>query len=423
MLVKVLPNSWLNNQLEKINTIHLFLFLIVLSIVLRFVFLPQKPVLSTDLEQAYIVRSKYMLNGLVPYRDFAVNKPPLFAYMLHFMGLFFGAGQIQFRIFFVIIDALVAVVIYRIGLNIWDKKAGLVASLAYVFCPIALVEIGFSGHYDSIPTLFVLLSILFLLNKKPLRSSLCLGIATALKIYSIILVPFYIIWLVNWKDRRNYLIVYLIPLILSIIPILILYPPGLLEYFTYQTLEWKPWGIISGPLVKIFGDSIFGLQVSMIVLGVFLAVILAMLYLSWIKKKQPLETWFTIIILSLIFTLFILVLYGFSSYINIVKLILYIMVIFCIILVSLLYLPIKQFLMKNIHKIQNKNEDLLILSLFATMFVIIGSPQFHPWYLIWMLPYLLLIKTKEIKWFFLILFLYIAMGEYLANPSFFNALI
>jgi len=358
-----------------------------------------------------------MLNGMVPYRDFAVNKPPLFANMLYFMGLSFGAGQTQFRIFFVVIDAFISVVIYYIGLSIWDKKAGLIAGLAYIFCPIALVEIGYSGHYDSVPTLFVLLSILFLLKKKPVESGIFLGIASALKIYSIILLPFYLMWFVTWKERRNYAIAYSIPLILSVIPILILYPRGLLDYLSYQTVEWEPWGMITGSLVKMFGASIFGLKVTMLVLVVFGVIILAMFYLTWVKKKQPFETWFTLIVLSLIFAWIMLVLSKFSSYLNMV--LLSIIVIVSIVLIALVYFPINRFLM---NKIPNGKQDLLIVSLFATMFLIIGAPQFHPWYLIWMVPFVLLIQTKEVKWFFLTLFVYLAMSEYLGNPSFFNAL-
>jgi len=415
--VKLLPTSWLYSRLEKINIMHLILVLIVTSVILRLVFLPQKPLLSTDLENAYVARSQNMLNGMVPYRDFAVNKPPLFANMLYFMGLSFGAGQTQFRIFFVVIDAFISVVIYYIGLSIWDKKAGLIAGLAYIFCPIALVEIGYSGHYDSVPTLFVLLSILFLLKKKPVESGIFLGIASALKIYSIILLPFYLMWFVTWKERRNYAIAYSIPLILSVIPILILYPRGLLDYLSYQTVEWEPWGMITGSLVKMFGASIFGLKVTMLVLVVFGVIILAMFYLTWVKKKQPFETWFTLIVLSLIFAWIMLVLSKFSSYLNMV--LLSIIVIVSIVLIALVYFPINRFLM---NKIPNGKQDLLIVSLFATMFLIIGAPQFHPWYLIWMVPFVLLIQTKEVKWFFLTLFVYLAMSEYLGNPSFFNAL-
>jgi hypothetical protein len=380
------------------------------------VFLPQKPVLSTDLEQAYVARSQNMLNGMVPYHDFAVNKPPLFANMLYFIGLSFGAGQIQFRIFFVVIDALISVVIFYIGLNIWDKKAGLVAGLAYVFCPIALVEIGYSGHYDSVPTLFVLLSVLFLLKKKPVESGIFLGIASALKIYSIVLLPFYIMWLATWKERRNYAIAYLIPLILSVIPILVLYPSGLLNYLTYQTVNWEPWGMLTGTLVKMFGSSIFGVKTTMLILGVFAVIIFAMFYLTWVRKRQPFETWFTLIILSLIFSLVMLILWKISSYIHLV--LLSIIVIFSIVLIARAYFPINQFLM---NKIRNGKQNLLIVSLFATMFLIMGSPQFHPWYLIWMLPFVLLIQIKEVKWFFLTLFVYLAMSEYVGNPSFFNA--
>ena len=407
-------------KFEKINSFHLIIALIVLSIILRLVFIPQKPLLSTDLENAYVARSQNMLNGMVPYRDFAVNKPPLFANMLHLMGLIFGAGQIQFRIFFVIIDSLISVVIFYIGSSFWNKKTGLVAALAYVFCPIALVEIGYSGHYDSIPTIFVLLSVLFLFKKKPVESGLFLGIASALKIYSIILLPFYIIWFESWKERRNYIISYLIPLFLSIIPILIVYPKGLLDYFKYQTVNWEPWGIFTGSLVKIYGSSLFGIKITMLVLFIFGIIILSMFLLTWFRKKISFISWFTFIIISVISSFFLLIISQLSGHIN--QILLSVIVMLSIIMVLLLYSPINQFLIKNI-KIQHGKQDLLIVSLFATMFLILGSAQFHPWYLIWMLPFILLIKTKEIKWFFLIFFIYFAMSEYVGNPSFFNSFI
>lgn len=418
-LVRDAEKSWLCDRFYKIGPLRLMVILFVLSITLRLIFLVQKPFLSTDLEHLYVVRSQLMLDGNVPYRDFDVNKPPLYAYLLYFVGLSLGAGQIQFRIFFSAIDSLIPMVIFLIGSYLWNKKFGIVAALAYVFCPIPLLEIGISGHYDSVPVLFVMISLLFLLREKPALSGLSLGLAFAFKIYPIVLFPFYLIWFKSRKQRVNYAIAFPIPMILSIIPTLIIYPSGLLDYLTYQTVEWQAWGLISGPLVSFFGASMLGVKTTNLVLFVFLFLILVLFYLTATKKK-PYNLWVKLIILVFVFIEVLAVLRLFEDALSTV--LIAAVIIISMILIALAYIPLSKFLDPYLSISITPKDDLLIQSVFAVLLLVIGSAQAHAWYLIWLLPFVCLIRTKDLKWFFLILLLVMYPIEYLAHPEWFSGM-
>lgn len=419
LLALNLKNSWLCQRLQKINIIKLFVILLIISIVLRLIFLLQKPFLSSDLENLYVVRSQMMLDGKVPYRDFAVNKPPLYAYLLYAMGLVLGAGQIQFRIFFSMIDSLIPIVIYLIGSRIWNKKYGIVAALAYSFCPIPLLEIGISGHYDSIPVLFVMVSFLLLLKEKPTLSGLSLGLAFAFKVYPIVLLPFFLIWIKTWKGRICHAFAFPIPMIISMIPIIFIYPSGLLDITTYQGIEDQSWGLISGPLASFFGSTILGLKISTLILVVFLFLILLLFYSTAVKKKSY-KLWVKVIILVLIFMVILWILQRADS--DLSTAIIALAILISIVLLLFAYIPLSKFLDPFLSSSVTPKDNLLIQSSFAILLLILGSAQTHAWYLLWILPFVLLIRTKDLKWFFLILLLVIHPIEYLAHPYWFSGL-
>ncbi len=414
LLLINLKDSWLCKKLNKISILQLVFLLFVISILLRLVFISQKTYLSGDLEYKYVFRSQLMLDGKFPYRDFPVNKPPMYAYLLYFMGLCFGAGQLQFRIFFSLIDSLIPSMIYFIGSYVWDKKSGIVCAFAYVFCPITFLEVGLSGHYDPVPILLVSASFFLLLKEKPIFSGLFLGLAFAFKLYPIVLVPFYLIWFKSWWQRGSFVAVYPIPMILSIIPILIAYPSGLVEYLTYQTVEWQQWGPITGPLAELLGPSILGLKTSIIVLCVFLFLILLLFYMTAVKKK-PYNFWVKLIILTIILMDILFVLETFKSSLNTITIGL--IIICSMVILTFAYFPLSSFLDPYLSTSITPKENLLIQSVLAITLLIFGSAQAHPWYWLWILPFIALIKTKDFKWFFLILLMVMYPGGYLVQPN------
>jgi hypothetical protein len=376
--------------------------------------------MSSDLELAYVFRSQLMLDGKIPYRDFAVNKPPMFAYMLYAMGLCFGAGQVQFRIFFSFVDSLIPIVIYLIGSHAWGRKFGIVAALSYAFCPINFLEIGLEGHYDCIPVLFVTISYLFLLKKRPFLSGMSLGLAFAFKIYPIVLLPFFLMWFKTIKHRAFFFCGFPIPMILSTIPIFIVYPSGLFDYLSYQTVEWQAWGLISGPFVRFFGKTVFGIHIPMAVLFIFLFFILLLFYSTSIKKK-PFTIWVKLIIFILIFMEILWVLQFFDHWLH--KVVIALLLVISIVFLIIIYFPVSRYIDPLLAFSIKQEDELLIQSVIAILLLIFGSIQAHSWYFLWVLPFVFLIRTEKMKWFFLILLLTIHPSENLANRHEFRGMI
>ena len=162
---------------EKIQSQPLVqkIFLIFfIALFLRFILLFQEQIITRDIEM-YVFRSEWMIGGRIPYEDFAVNKPPLYAYMLQFLGMSFGSGELQFRAFFSIMDSVVAVLVFYLCLCKYDDDFSFRASFIYAICPLPIITIGLAGHYEPIVVICVLLSLIYLFKNKYNISALFLG--------------------------------------------------------------------------------------------------------------------------------------------------------------------------------------------------------------------------------------------------------
>lgn len=86
--------------------------------------------------------------------------------------------------------------------------------------PVTLWATAAVGQVDILPTLFVVLSLIFLQKEKSSLAALSLGMGGAMKSFPFLLVPFLLISAKNWTERVKVAVLSVLPLALSVAPYL-----------------------------------------------------------------------------------------------------------------------------------------------------------------------------------------------------------
>jgi hypothetical protein len=388
------------------NMVLIFAF----AFILRALLFSQTQVITPDLDR-FVIRSQNMLDGELPYRDFyGGNKPPLYEFMLLLIGFLFGPGAVQFRVVFSGFDAAIPVLIFLICIDRYNPRYAIISSLTYAIFPISIICMGLSGHYDSVVVLFSLLSILLLLQKKLNLSGLSLGVAFALKIYPIVLLPFFLTTIKTWRARILYMILFSIPTLVADGLLYMLSPSAFFSYLTEES-EWM--GVTSIPITleMIFNiTEVFGINISWLALGIF-GILILWLIKDWLSPKRDanLIKWFKIIIFLFVIHYGFYLLFGLLYYDIPLNLALIAMAVYF----SLMLLVLRRYLPRIVPKslVEPKSEGLFIVSTYAIMLFLFGLPSYAPWYFTWFFPFLLIIRTDKIRYSLLWIFPWHGIGE------------
>ena len=183
-----------------IDTRAVLIVAAVLTVLTRFAFLGMSEQISLD-ALWYLDFGTFMKMGMVPYSGFYFPYPPAFAYVI--MAVAFLLPSIDsFRVIMTIADTGVGLILYKLAQKFIGKHWGESTFLIYALLPIAVIESGWSGHFEAIVNLLMLAAIWFMLVKRPLLTGLFVGLAAATKIYPALLFPvLFSIFMVGVKER------------------------------------------------------------------------------------------------------------------------------------------------------------------------------------------------------------------------------
>jgi uncharacterized membrane protein len=326
------------------------------------------------------------------------------------MGYLFTPGVIQFRIIFSVFDAMIPVVLFYLCLERYNERFAIVTGFIYALFPIGIICIGLSGHYDCVVALFTLIALFFLFRNKPSLSGLSLGVAFALKIYPAVLLPFYVSKQKNWKDKIIYIISFAIPTIIADGALFILSPQAFNEYLIEES-GWVGTSAFSSIIEMMIGTNIiFSVKISWIVLGIFGLLILWLL-IDWLspKREKNLIKWFKIIIIIYVFyyafyLIYFVLYYDYPLIAALIPLAIYFPII-----IFLLHRYLPRLMPDSLNK--PKSDELFIVSTFAIMLFLMGLPNIAPWYFIWFFPFILAIRTDEIRYVLLWIFPWHGIGK------------
>ena len=188
-------------------------------------------------------------------------------------------------------DIGITLVLYKLIKKQYGTSLSLKLSTLYYLNPVIIWISAGWGQYDSLPVLFTLLSIYFIINNNAPLSSISLLIGTFFKIYPIVLFVPFCLYLYYSKTKKllfSFVIVFFIPFlifllstkfttILNIKTLLTsyLFPNSFYGIFGYGLTYWS-WSMIL-PIDQIFWNSI-SLLIMMCLLGVIM--------INVLKKKR-----------------------------------------------------------------------------------------------------------------------------------------
>lgn len=215
------PNSASNDKIHWNQTCWSSLLLVV-GIALRIGFFffglyqdKHMQVKYTDID--YLVftdAAKYTYEGQSPYLRETYRYTPLLAWML--IPTAWGGYWVHFgKVVFMLCDILTGVLVMR-TLRVSSEKKKFVLLAIWLLNPM-VITISTRGSSESVLTLFIMLAVKCLLENRLTASALWLGLSIHFKIYPIIYLPTFVLFLVpkaaplfyadvpvaNWINKRN----------------------------------------------------------------------------------------------------------------------------------------------------------------------------------------------------------------------------
>lgn len=393
-------------RLSAVDGLRLTFMVLGIAIAWRFLMLFHEEVLTNDVV-SFVGRGQAYLNGAVPYTDgFSINKPPAYLFLAAGMGATVGPSLVATRAVMALVDSLVALALFWMAEERFSRSFGLMAGLLYAINPISAVTIGISGHYDPWVVMFAVGGLWLMLRERLAGASLLLGIGFALKLYPIVLLPWVLLTERSWSRRVGLSVLFIVPMALSWVPILLQNGNALSFYLDYQA-SWEPRGGIAYGLITILGidpgSEVAALAARTVEL-LFAGVLVAM-FLDWVRRRERapddhLVDWFRVV------TVGFMVLYGATIVGGVVEYgldvgtgtkstALMVGLGFILLAVMALWWMWIKWLPGD-HAFE-ADDRAIVLAALSVNLLLLSSSQYNPWYLLWLLPLVLLVRSWRLR--------------------------
>jgi hypothetical protein len=394
-------------RLLAMEPIKLLMVLFLGALAVRSLMLLQGDVITRDIEM-FAGRGQLYLDGAVPYTsDFGVNKPPAYLYLAGGMAAAVGPWTVGFRALMGVADALVAVMLYMMARERFSPEAGVMAGVLYAINPISAVSVGISGHYDPVVVLFAMGGIWLAMRGRRGWASLSLGVGFALKLYPAVLIPWVLLEERTWRRRAMLATIFVVPMVLSWLPVLSANPDALSHYVTWQG-DWIPKKGIAWGLAMALGwtpESTGAGNLATVVEYAFLA-LLAVMFLDWVRRRQRapddhLADWFKVV------TAGFYLLYGciFVGSVMDYRIDLGLDPVLLGAIVAVAYFPAGAVALWWLWRrwlvpapsFGSPDERTVMLMALSVTFLLLSSAQYNPWYLLWLLPLVLMVQSWRVR--------------------------
>ncbi len=169
----------------------------------------------TDL-LVYQSRGGMVLDGLIPYKDFYAESPPLIIYFFAIPQAL-GGSVFSYSFVFGLLSVATGAIVY---LTLKEKNSSLayVAGAFVMFSPATVITSSVLIQDEVIVTFFFLLPLLLLIRnlRNSSSASVILGVFT--KIYSVFLAPIVLIDDEDWRARAKHLLIMIVIASLVVLP-------------------------------------------------------------------------------------------------------------------------------------------------------------------------------------------------------------
>lgn len=393
-------------RMSRLDGVRMTMLVLGVAMAWRFLMLATDQVLTNDIV-SFVGRGQAYLDGALPYtEEFSVNKPPAYLYLAAGMGASVGPSLVGTRAIMGLVDALVALIVFWIGEERFSRSFGLMAGLLYAVNPISAVTIGISGHYDPWVITFAMGGVWMLLRGRLAGASLLLGLGFALKLYPVVILPWVLLAERTWSRRLGLAGLFALPMALSWVPVLLQNPDALWFYLDYQG-SWEPKGGIAFGLAMAMGIDTASEAAGALTRAVewaFYALISAM-FLDWLRRRADapdahLMDWFRVV------TLGFAVMYGallaggvfehrVDAGVGVEATAAMVVIAYAVMAATGLWWLWTRHLPGD-HGF-GPDDRLVMLSAMTVNLLVLSSAQYNAWYLLWLLPLVLLVRPGRIR--------------------------
>lgn len=425
LLFKYAKNLALHDS--RVGTKAYIILLLVLSLLLRSAFLLHPLQFSHDME-SYLLSVKLWTQGGTPFSDEgAGNAYPPLAYLFWLAVFRISPTIAAMKSSFILADSLIPLVLFYLSKKLSPGINPYASSLLYAINPLSLIEVGWSGHFDVLPSITVLISLYLLYDGRMALSGFFLAAGMLFKWYPLFILPLAAVWAYRKKGLKESAI------FTSTAAVFMLVSFGLMVYFYPAYLSRLQQFFFSGGNIWFCSRSIAevatklanslspGMLGRCLPTGFAFYLAAALVLIKYCSKGGVGKNTFQLVLLVLALHLTTLLLshtyslvFGlgatgfFSRIYNIYFLTL---AIYSITLSGSCY--------KKSGAAPSLNETIIAVLLL----VILGQPVFAPWYFLWLTPIVLLFRDRDKSFYLTAALIFTQPIFYFGPPYYFKALI
>ena len=306
-------NSKVLSSKEKVSPI-IWIFILLSTIVSLFIKFTYIDYTFTDylfwLERWV---KELQLGGITALKDPFYNYTPAYMYFLYVISLLDIHSLYAIKILSIFFEYVCAFYVGRLAFLYLKTEWSKWLPFAIVpLLPSIILNSAFMSQCDSIYVACILASIYYLFKNKQICAMILLGLAFSFKFQSVMVLPFYFIYLMRGQIKWYLFLIIPLIYICTIVPVALMgrnFFDLLFFYFTQVTSEGHM------PLSLCFGNIYVWMHVSSEMFGIIknigylfvgLSVLLSGYYLSNKKFTFTLKTWYTVLLLSVVFSCFFL---------------------------------------------------------------------------------------------------------------------
>ena len=194
--------------------------------------------------------------GLVPYRDFAVEYPPLALVPMALAGLL-GADGPAYEVLFALLMLTAALVAQAAAARLAGPERAKAAAWGMVLLPVAIGAVV-RTRFDLLPTALALAGLAGVLARRPVLGFGLLGAGAATKLFPALPAAAALAWLLAGGRRgeaRAGAAAFAAVIVVSCLPFVIASPAGFLEQFEFHVERPVQIESTPGSVLWAFGDA------------------------------------------------------------------------------------------------------------------------------------------------------------------------
>lgn len=179
-----------------------------------------------------------MLEGQIPYSDFACEYPPLAllffiipALFFRSLSLYYIAFATEMFLFDLLVIALIVYISRRLNISTVRSLTAYTLFIAFVAGPIAI------QRYDLVPAVLVLVALVALIKGKSKTAWAVLALGVMVKLYPLVIAPLFAIWHIikgQYRQLVKGMVVFLAIILVLVIPWVIIDAQGLWGSISYH---------------------------------------------------------------------------------------------------------------------------------------------------------------------------------------------